>query len=113
MSRINYGQVELELGDEVYTLKPTLNACEKIEARWGSIISACRDAEAMKFSNADIALVVMAGAGLGQRQLQQIRQAVFDAGQVTVLAGVAPYLSLLLNPTGQDLDEEEPDEGEA
>ena len=46
MSRVDYGTVEIALGDETYTLKPTLDCIRKLK-RWGlgspmEAVEACR-----------------------------------------------------------------------
>lgn len=40
MSKTNHGTVEVTLGDEVFTLKPTLKAMKAIEGRFGGILPA-------------------------------------------------------------------------
>lgn len=112
MSRVDYGTVEITIGDETYTMTPTLDCVRKLK-RWGlgsplKAIEACRE-----FEPDTLAIVVAAGAGKGQKQFEPLAQAIHDAGVVNVTAEVIEFLTMLLNPTGKDkTDEEEQPEGE-
>lgn len=106
MSRVDYGTVELTVGDESYTLTPTLDCVRKLK-RWGlgsplKAIEACRD-----FDVDNLAIVIAAGAGIGQKQIEPLAQLIHDAGVVNVTAPVVEFLQLLLNPTGKDKAEDE------
>ena len=110
MSRVDYGTVEIALGDETYTLKPTLDCIRKLK-RWGlgspmEAVEACR-----KFDPDSLAVVLAAGAGLGQKQFGPLAEEIFAAGTVNIAAPLIEFLAMLLNPTGKD-QEEDKDEGE-
>lgn len=114
MSRVNYGTIEVKVGDETYTLKPTLKAMDKIQNRWpdGGLrgaISACSGLGAR-----DLAFIVAAGAGVGSREAKDLPEDIFAEGTVRVAAPVIEYLSLLINPTGREdgPEEEEEESGE-
>lgn len=109
MSRVDYGTVELTVGDEEYTLTPTLDCVRKMK-RWGlgspmKAIEACREFDADM-----LAIVVAAGAGKGQKQLEQIAQDIHDEGVIEVTNHVVEFLTMLLNPTGKEQPDEKPEE---
>ena len=108
MSRVNYGTVEVTVCDETYTLKPTLKAMDKIQSRFqeaGGLrgaIAACSGMGAR-----DLAFIVAAGAGMGQREAKDLPESVFQEGSVRVAVPVLEYLMLLINPTGREDDDED------
>lgn len=111
MSRVDYGTVELKLGDEVVTLKPTLAAYQKIDGRMGGLRQAIESVSSMSIDS--ITYILAAGAGIGQKDSKDLAEKVFREGALHVLPHVTEYLMLLLNPTGKDDSEAgEPDEGE-
>ena len=109
MSRVDYGQVDLELGDETVALKPTLNALVKINKRFGSIREAVSEVQNLNFEA--ICYVVQEGAGLNPRQADELREAVFRTGLFNVMPQLCDYLTKLMNPTGKD--EKDDDQGKA
>ena len=116
MSQVDYGHVEITIGDEALTLTPTLDCVRKLK-RWGlgspmEAIEACR-----KFDADTLSIVVAAGSGKGQKQLEPLAQAIHDQGTSNVTAPVIDFLVMLLNPTGKTVDDdadskEEDDKGE-
>jgi len=114
MSRVDYGTKEVTIDGETYTLTPTLNCVRNIK-RWGlgspmEAVEACR-----KFDPDALAVVVASGAGLGQKQLEKLADAIHYEGTVNVTAPVIEFLAMLLNPTGKDDEDEvkeDKDEGE-
>jgi hypothetical protein len=102
MSRIDAGQVEVELGEQTYVLKPTLSAMLKIDRKFGSIRTAMEQCGALSLDA--VSTVVAAGAGLGSREAGDVPEAVFKAGVVNVATPVVEYLALLINPTGRDAE---------
>ena len=106
MSRVDYGSVDVKVGGEVHTLSPTIDCVRKLK-RWGlgspiEAIEACR-----KFDPDTLAVVLAAGSGQGQKQLEPLAKAIHDEGTITVTAPVIEFLQMLFNPTGKDLDEED------
>ena len=115
MSRATYGTVELMLDKKKYVMKPTLKAYERIETRMGSLRQAIEHCSNMNIATA--ALIVSAGSGLGTRQEEEIKEAIFKEGTLNVLPAVTEFLMKLLNPSGKNLEDEETEkddgEGEA
>lgn len=106
MSRVDYGTVELSVGDEVYTLTPTLDCVRKLR-RWGigsprNALEKCQDLDPDT-----LAIILAAGAGLGQKHFNELAEGIHNYGVVNVMNGIAEFLALLLNPTGKEVDEQE------
>ena len=112
MSKVDYGTVEVEVGDEVYVLSPTIECVRKMK-RWGlatplAAIEACRG-----FDPETLAIVIAAGAGKGQKEISDLTESVHYSGTVNVAPKIIEFLALLMNPTGKDAeDSKEPAEGE-
>lgn len=113
MSRVDYGTKEVIIDGKTYTMTPTLN-CVRLIKRWGlgspmDAVEACR-----KFDPDSLAIVVAAGAGIGQKKIEALADAIHYEGTVNVTAPVIEFLAMLLNPTGKDpeLDEDKESEGE-
>lgn len=105
MSKTLRGTMTVTLLDDEYTLKPTLDAVRKIEARFGGLRGAL---EALSGMSVEVcAIVIAAGAGLGQRQAKELPEAVFETGVADVTAQLLPYISVLMNPSGAEADDEE------
>lgn len=105
MSKRNYGQVTLEIQGEEYTLVPSLKASDKIDGRFGSAREAA-DA-ALKMSTHTLAHIVAAGAGIGQREFDGLREAIFKHGTANVAPKCVEFCLMLLNPTGSDVEEKD------
>lgn len=99
MSRVNYGQIDIELGDEMITLKPTLAAMQKIDRVFGSV----RDASerVAKLSLDALVAIIAAGANLDSQSAKELPERVFQAGVLNVAGPVSDYLIALMNPTGR------------
>lgn len=100
MSRIDYGQIDVDLGGEVYTLTPTVTAIQKIDRQFGGLRAAMQQVAGLSPDAA--CAIIAAGAGLGQRQAQALPGLVFAAGIVNVAGPVSEYLMALLNPSGEE-----------
>ena len=99
MSLVNQ-EVVIDLGGAVYELRPTLKAMKKIQARFGGLAGA---AEALKQLNSEhIAAIVSAGSNAAPRDIADIEEAVFSQGIASATEQVVPYITLLLNPGGED-----------
>ena len=106
MSKVDYGTVEVEVGDETYVLSPTIECVRKMK-RWGlatplAAIEACRG-----FDPETLAIVLVAGAGKGQKEISDMTESVHYAGTVNVAPKIIEFLALLMNPTGRDVDGDE------
>lgn len=96
MSEALYGTVVVQLGARHYTLKPTLEAALRIEARFGGLRAAL---EAMRLmSIAACADIVIAGAGLKNEEHTVVATQVFETGTSKVSAKLTDYITTLLNP---------------
>lgn len=109
MSRVDYGQVDIELDGETLTLKPTLAAMQKINKQCGSIRAAITHAYNVDFDV--VVAVIAAGAGIGQREAKDLPEKVFAAGVVNLAPAVSEFLGMLMDPSGRDRDESEGGEG--
>jgi len=107
MSRLDYGTVDVEIGDETFTLKPTLECARQIkQAGLGGPIQAIK---ALQDFDADIlAVVVAAGAGIGRKKVDDLAEKIHTAGTINVAPKVIEFVGKLINPTGRDLDEVQP-----
>lgn len=105
MSRIDYGQVDIDLGGEVYTLKPTPAAILKINRQFGGLRSAM---ERVRDIDVDaVAVIVAAGAGLGGREAKDMPERIAAEGVASLAGPVSEYLAYLLNPSGREGSEGE------
>ena len=96
MSEALHGTVTLVIGGHSYTLKPTLDAALRIEARFGGLRGAL---EAMRLmSIAACADVVVAGADLKPDQHPVIAGEVFHTGVAQVSGKLTEFITVLLNP---------------
>lgn len=110
MSKVDYGTVELKLGKEKYTLVPTLDCIRKMK-KWG-VGGPVQAVESLREMDADkMAVIIAAGSSRGQRELEDIAQAIHRDGVIHIVAPVAEFLNKLLNPTDRD-PEDTKDKGE-
>lgn len=112
MSKASYGQVDIELGGETVTLKPTLRAFEEIEKRYGGSIPAMQ--ALASFGIGPMLHIIAAATNTGQKYHPELKQKIFDAGIRNLSGKVTEYLDMLTNPTGKDkseIDAEQGDEG--
>lgn len=100
MARIDHGQVDIELGGETVTLKPTLGAMQKINRKFGSLLAAAQQVQTMDFE----ALAFILAAGCGRKSVEQ---EVFETGVINLIGPAANYIAALMNPSGR-----EPGEGD-
>jgi hypothetical protein len=107
MSRVTRGVVECEIDGELYTLRPTLDAYRRIQQRFGGLRGAL---EALTALNTDhLAHIVAAGAGIHRKQVEEVERRIFNQGVPEVIEMISPFVTALLNPRGDD-DQDE-DEG--
>jgi hypothetical protein len=95
--------VELTVGDRTYFLKPTLDSMLKINRQLGSLFGAIDRAKQLDFEA--ICQIIAAGAGLSQKATELLKAEVFEAGITNVVQPVAQFLSVLLDPTGEQAEE--------
>lgn len=102
MSKTNHGTVEVTVGDDTFTLKPTLKAMKAIEGRFGGILPAMQSLGAANLSSMAFIIAVGTGVNLAKKgALDPIEEAVFEAGLNGVGVQVLPYLQGFLNPAGK------------
>ncbi len=97
--------VTIELNGKEYDLKPTLNAVRKIQRRFGGLRGALESLTQLNTEH--IAHIVAAGAGVGAREINDLEEDVFQEGAGSAVEQVSPFISLLLDPKG----EQEGDDG--
>ena len=94
------GTVTVSVGDDTYTLTPTLGAVRAIEAQLGGLMGAVR---AVREHGVDAcACVIAAGAGLTPQQAAELPEKVWQAGILSVSTQLVEYVGALLNPRGDD-----------
>lgn len=98
-----HGTVTISVGDETYTLTPTLGAVRAIEARFGGLLGAVRAVDG--YSVDGIAHIIAAGAQLDAEQAAGLPDLVWQAGIVGVGQQLVPYVAALLNPKAGAADE--------
>ena len=102
MSKTNHGTVEVTIGADTFTLKPTLKAMKAIENRHGGILPAMNSVGAANLSTIAFIIAVGTGVNLAKKgALDPIEEAVFEAGLNDVGTQVLPYLTGFLNPAGK------------
>lgn len=102
MSRTNHGTVEILIGEEAFTLKPTLKTVKAIEQRFGGILPAMTAVGSANLSAISFIIAVGSGVDLTKKKaLEPIEEAVFDAGLNDVGSQVLPFLTAFLNPAGK------------
>lgn len=98
--------IDLELGDKVYKLSPTLSALKKINRRYDSLIAAMEAVKKLDFDA--VCMIIGAGTSASQKQMEDLENEVYQAGLVNVVGKVADFLGVLLDPSG---GEDEGDSG--
>lgn len=102
MSKTNHGTVEVTLGDDTFTLKPTLKAMKAIETRYGGLLPAMNSLGTGNLSTIAFVIAVGTNVALGKKgATDAIEEAVFEAGLENAGSQVIPYLHAFLNPAGK------------
>lgn len=101
--------IELELSETTYKLRPTLEAMKKINSRFGSLLDGGE--RIVRYDVSAISFVIAAGAGLTQKQVPHM-EAELVGNLERAVGPVGKYFALLMRG-GADTDEEEPATGEA
>lgn len=96
-SKTLYGTTKVTVGDNEYTLTPTLGAVRAIEDRFGGLRPALDGLGALSVDAC--ATIIVAGADLGPKEAKEVPDAVFECGVAEVTAQVIPFVVALLNPS--------------
>lgn len=100
MNKTLHGTVTVMLGDEEFTLRPTLKAVRAIESRLGGLRGASQTINAVSVDGC--AIILAAGADLEGKAAEAIPEKVWQAGVVGVSVQLNAYLAALYNPRGGD-----------
>ena len=111
MARATHGIIDVEINGKKYTMKPTLAAYEKIETRLGGLRQAIESCSNMSLDS--LAYIVAAGSGMGNKEIPELKNNIFQEGTLNVLPKVTEFLMKLLNPSGKDMDDDVQEEKEA
>jgi len=96
---LTHGETTIDLGGEVYELRPTLKAMKKIQARFGGLRGAM---EALGQLNVEhIAAIIAAGSNSAPRDVESIEEAVFSYGIAGATEQIVPFVTSLMNPSGE------------
>lgn len=100
MNKTLHGTLTVKLGDEEFTLQPTLKAVRAIESRFGGLRGASQTLNAVSVDGC--AIILAAGAGLEGKAAEAIADKVWKAGVLEVSVQLNAYLAALYNPRGGD-----------
>lgn len=106
MSKTLFGTVEILLGDDTYTLKPTLGAVRAIEAYFGGLRGASQALSALSIVGCSV--IIAGGAGLTGKAADAVADQVWQAGVVEVATQLNAYLLALYNPKGESAGKDRP-----
>lgn len=107
MAKLGSGNVELTLGDDSLTLKPTLSAMQRISRQYGGLREALARIQALDFEA--LVFVVTVGAGLKGDEAKDLPDKVFKATVAEVTASAVDFIVVLLNG-GRPVDDAPADE---
>lgn len=97
MAHANYGVVDIEIGDDKYTLIPSLRAMDRLNDGWNNGLRGAL-AKAEDLNARDLARIVAIGADLKDPDIDALAEAVFDFGAMKVGPPVVAFVLSLLNP---------------
>ncbi|HBK49705.1 MAG TPA: hypothetical protein DDZ74_10420 [Pseudomonas sp.] len=100
MNNTLHGTVTVHLGDEVFTLTPTLKAVRAIESRFGGLRGASQAINSLSVDGC--AAILVAGAGLDEKTAKAVPEQVWQHGVLDVSTQLNAYLVALYNPRGKD-----------
>ena len=98
MNKTLHGTVTVKLGEEEFTLQPTLKAVRAIESRLGGLRGASQTINAVSVEGC--AIILAAGAGLEGKEADAVTEKVWQAGVLEVSVQLNKYLVALYNPRG-------------
>lgn len=100
MNNTLHGTVTVKLGDEEFTLRPTLEAVRAIEGRFGGLRGASGALHAVGVDA--VAFIIAAGASLEGKAAEALPEKVWQEGVAGLTPSVTRYLGALYNPRGGD-----------
>jgi hypothetical protein len=100
MNNTLHGTVTVTLGDEVFTLTPTLKAVRAIESRFGGLRGASQAITALSVDGC--AAILVSGAGLEEKAAKAVPEQIWLHGVLDVSTQLNKYLVALYNPRGKD-----------
>ena len=100
MNNTLHGTVTVNVGDEEFTLRPTLKAVRAIESRFGGLRGASGALHAVGVDT--VAFIIAAGAGLEGKAAEALPEKVWQEGVAGLTPSVTRYLGALYNPRGGD-----------
>ncbi|ARB26227.1 hypothetical protein HX787_20200 [Pseudomonas tolaasii] len=106
MSKTLFGTVEIRLGEETYTLTPTLSAVRAIEAHFGGLRGASQAISSLSIEGC--AVIIAGGAGLSGKAAAPISEQVWQEGVLEVATQLNAYLVALYNPRGAQPGKDQP-----
>lgn len=98
MNNTLHGTVTVVVGDETYTLTPTLLGVRAIERHFGGLRGASQAINNLSVDGC--ALILAAGAGIEGKGIESLAHEVWQAGVVKVSTQLNAYLVALYNPRG-------------
>ena len=105
MSKTLHGTVEVTVGDDIYTLVPTLGAVRAIESQFGGLRGASQVVSALSVDGC--ARIVAAGTGLTGKAADALAEKVWQAGVLEVSVQLNAYLVALYNPRGPNVGKDQ------
>ena len=100
MNNTLHGTVTVTLGDEEFTLTPTLKAVRAIESRFGGLRGASQTITALSVDGC--AIILAAGAGLDDKAAKAVPEKIWLHGVLDASTQLNKYLVALYNPRGKD-----------
>ena len=103
MSKTLRGTVTVNVGEDTYTLTPSLKEVRMLEQRFGGLQPAVQACQAL--NTEAVALVIIGGAGMKLTDIDHVQESVWQAGAASVAVQLLPHLLYLMNPSIKDADE--------
>ncbi|PRN02219.1 hypothetical protein A0O30_23740 [Pseudomonas sp. LLC-1] len=100
MNNTLHGTVTVKLGDEEFTLTPTLKAVRAIESRFGGLRGASQAITALSVEGC--AIILVAGAGLDEKAAKAVPELIWMHGVLDASTQLNAYLVALYNPRGKE-----------
>lgn len=89
-------ETDVQVGETVYTLRPTLEAMRKVNRQCGSLYEAY---ERIQRQDGELIIAVLAaGADIQANQMKSFSNEVFEAGVMNLAIGAGKYVLQLMNP---------------
>ena len=105
MNNTLHGTVTVKLGDEEFTLTPTLKAVRAIESRFGGLRGASQAITALSVDGC--AIILAAGAGLDDKAAKAVPEKIWLHGVLDASTQLNAYLVALYNPRGKESGNEQ------